>query len=225
MSYSRNGLAHNYHRYLTADMDDEDEIIIEGIRSRNIKLLPAKASDLKISAGWSSELREILTGVYNDHTCVLSALRGMEDTVLRHIFSFCASEWAKYVTLTIPAGCVGSLLVGDRNEDYGITRFYEGRGFRMGFDELKDIAKRSTPKDGYVSFVSCGQVAFPLPQDRNVNMMPFVFGDEFSLPDDLRCYHALIEKCPYLDEEIGKVGYLTVHESYIEVRFDKSEVI
>ena len=35
-----------------------------------------------------------------------------------------------------------------------------------------------------------------------------------SLPDDLMCYYDLIEDCPYLVEERGKVGYLIVHESF-----------
>jgi hypothetical protein len=46
-------------------------------------------------------------------------------------------------------------------------------------------------------------------------MMPFIFGDKESLPDNLRCYFPLIEQCPYMADEIGKVGFLTVHESYV----------
>jgi hypothetical protein len=47
-------------------------------------------------------------------------------------------------------------------------------------------------------------------------MMPFILGSKDSLPDDLMCYYPLIEQCPYMADEIGKVGYLTVHESYID---------
>jgi len=171
------------------------------------------------SLGWSPEVREIFTGVYDhrdDKKCVLSSLRGMEDTILRHILSFYASEWAKHVTLTIPAGCVGN--VGDNDGcRYCVSRFNEGRGWSVDFELLEGIATRSTPTNGYVSFVSCcPNIVFPPPADRNVNMMPFIFGDSSSLPDNLQCYHNLIECCPYLDEEIGKVGYLTVHEGYIE---------
>ena len=155
----------------------------------------------------------------------------MEDTLLRHVLSFYASEWAKHVTRTIPAGCVGDMRGGsntyeDCDEDHGITRFNIGRGWMGNYELLKDVVKRSsTPssKDGgYVSFASVSHsrfIVFPPPADRNVNMMPFIFGDCLSLPDDLKCYYNLIERCPYLDEEIGKVGYLTVHEEYIEVRF------
>ena len=49
-------------------------------------------------------------------------------------------------------------------------------------------------------------------------MLPFVFGDKSSLPLKLQCYHDLIESCPYkyVGDEMGKVGYLTVHEGFVE---------
>jgi hypothetical protein len=47
-------------------------------------------------------------------------------------------------------------------------------------------------------------------------MMPFRFGDESSLPADLQFYFPLIEACPHMREEVGKIGYLTVHESYVD---------
>eukprot|EP00591_Stephanopyxis_turris_P000183 CAMPEP_0195521074 /NCGR_PEP_ID=MMETSP0794_2-20130614/17892_1 /TAXON_ID=515487 /ORGANISM="Stephanopyxis turris, Strain CCMP 815" /LENGTH=475 /DNA_ID=CAMNT_0040650541 /DNA_START=55 /DNA_END=1482 /DNA_ORIENTATION=- len=69
---------------------------------------------------------------------------------------------------------------------------------------------------GIVAFTVCGTVHFPEPTDRNVNMMPFIFGDISSLPPSLQCYFPLIEQCPYLAEETGKVGFLTVHESWVD---------
>merc|ERR1712154_511900 len=56
------------------------------------------------------------------------------------------------------------------------------------------------------------------PNNRNVNMMPFIYGDESSLPPDLRCYQACIDQCPVHNraEEVGKVYYLTVHETYVD---------
>jgi hypothetical protein len=77
-------------------------------------------------------------------------------------------------------------------------------------------AESSPIATGFVAFSKCGRVEFPEPMDRNVNMLPFIFGDMDSLPDNLKCYHDLIEKCPYMKDEIGKVGYLTVHESYVD---------
>lgn len=248
-------MQHSYQRYDTANTDD-DPLKRERLEllSSYIKLLPAKASHLLdndnnqeggeegefTSLAWNPQIREVFTGVYQTTTtknnndngfdptqkCVLSNLRGMEDTILRHILSFHASEWAKHVTRTIPAGCVGDFKKADNYGDdcehgHGITRFNNGRGWFADFEVLKDIVTRSsTPtstENGYVSFCSChAYLEFPTPADRNVNMMPFIFGDSSSLPDYLQCYYKLIECCPYLDEEIGKVGYLTVHEEYIE---------
>lgn len=71
--------------------------------------------------------------------------------------------------------------------------------------------------DGFVAFARCGSVDFPEPAGRNVNMMPFIFGDNDSLPSYLQNYFPLIEKCPYMKGDVGKVGYLTAHESYVNV--------
>lgn len=72
-------------------------------------------------------------------------------------------------------------------------------------------------EDGFVAFARVGNVEFPEPDDQNVNMMPLIFGHNDSLPDDLQCYFHLIEQCPYLSTCLGKVGYLTVHESYVNI--------
>jgi hypothetical protein len=82
---------------------------------------------------------------------------------------------------------------------------------------LQNETTTSSSVDGFVAFSKCGVVEFPEPAERKVNMMPFIFGNKVSLPDDLQCYHELIEQCPYMRDEIGKVGYLTVHESYVDV--------
>ena len=50
-----------------------------------------------------------------------------------------------------------------------------------------------------------------------MSMMPFILGDRESLPSYLTCYFLLIEQCPYMKDDLGKVGYLTVHESYVDV--------
>jgi len=46
-------------------------------------------------------------------------------------------------------------------------------------------------------------------------MLPFVLGDESSLPSDLQPYYSLVAQCPVMEEELGKVCYLTVSEGYI----------
>ncbi|KAJ1558683.1 hypothetical protein HK405_013178, partial [Cladochytrium tenue] len=51
----------------------------------------------------------------------------------------------------------------------------------------------------------------------HVNMLPIVMGSHTSLPDKCKRYSALINRCLYhCPEEAGKVGYLTIHEGYVE---------
>lgn len=59
-------------------------------------------------------------------------------------------------------------------------------------------------------------IAFPAFAGRSVNMMPFVMGDASSVPEELRDYLPLIDACDVSDSEIGKVGYLTIDERYID---------
>ena len=66
------------------------------------------------------------------------------------------------------------------------------------FHKRDEFLVKSEAPHEYVSFASCGKIAFPVPQDRNVNMMPFILGDKESLPNNLLCYHDVIEACPYL---------------------------
>ncbi|CAB9531470.1 expressed unknown protein (Partial), partial [Seminavis robusta] len=73
--------------------------------------------------------------------------------------------------------------------------------------------------DKKAAFVSVKYVTFPEPADRNINMMPFRFGDKDSLPVEYQCYWHLIEECPYMDPNLfegSSVGYLTVHESFVD---------
>ncbi len=62
-------------------------------------------------------------------------------------------------------------------------------------------------------------VEFPKPTDININMMPFLMGRRFKetkLPRNLRHYwDDIIQHC-ILDGERGKIGYLTIHESYVD---------
>ncbi|KAH9106402.1 hypothetical protein AeMF1_017984 [Aphanomyces euteiches] len=56
------------------------------------------------------------------------------------------------------------------------------------------------------------------PQPFHVNMMPFILGDERSLPESCRRYQPIILQCirclGYNEE--GKVNYLTIHEGWVE---------
>lgn len=60
------------------------------------------------------------------------------------------------------------------------------------------------------------QIEFPeYPGPMAVNMMPFIFGDPGSIPDDLKPYLPIIDRCQGLVR--GRVGYLTVHTGAVEV--------
>ena len=62
-------------------------------------------------------------------------------------------------------------------------------------------------------------VHFPDPSDININMMPFVMVNTFEetkLPDYLRQYfEQVVNQCILRDEQ-GKIGYLTIQESFVE---------
>ena len=77
--------------------------------------------------------------------------------------------------------------------------------------------KSSGHDDAFVSYRKAGRIdRFPTPEDRRVNMLPFLLGQKGSLPDNLQCYYEIIEKCPYNRNDVGKVAYLTVWESHVE---------
>lgn len=61
-----------------------------------------------------------------------------------------------------------------------------------------------------------GVAEFPEPGDININMMPFIMGYKESLPDKYKPYWPMIENCDLPNTEINKVGYLTIHESFVE---------
>lgn len=188
----------------------------EDIDPSKIEKLPALAEEYYSTElekfGWEGILKTLLNGT-RDHESPLKLLREYEDTIMREIYSYVANKGARHVKLTIPAALVGQC--GDNVR----LRFNHGRrGNAWSRRDLLDANATSNGfQDGFVAFSRCGFVDFPPPADRNVNMLPFIFGNKESLPKDLQCYHSMIEQCPYMRDEIGKVGYLTVHESYVDV--------
>eukprot|EP00794_Sanderia_malayensis_P004923 gene4923-5570_t len=63
-------------------------------------------------------------------------------------------------------------------------------------------------------------VVFPPARGININMMPFLMNEEFSecrLPNKLRHYwENLVSLCSLENEQLGKVGYLTIQENFVE---------
>eukprot|EP00980_Cylindrotheca_fusiformis_P007915 scaffold1696_cov166-Cylindrotheca_fusiformis.AAC.1 len=178
-----------------------------------MEMLPATAEaffEEVANFGWEGVLKLLLTGT-RDKNSTFRIFRDHETTLVREVYSYISNQWARHVKLTIPAA-----LVGQCGEDT-LLRFINGRQNEMwqSREMLDSVPVVSDSFDnGFVAFSRCGYVDFPEPAGRNVNMMPFIFGDKESLPDDLQCYYPLIQQCPYMTDDTGEVGYLTVHESY-----------
>jgi len=69
-----------------------------------------------------------------------------------------------------------------------------------------------------MAFRIIGQVAkFPAYRNRCINMMPIIMGDHKSIPNPFRDYIPMINMCmQHKKEEMGKVGYLTIDEKYVQ---------
>lgn len=206
-SCGREGQQCNFHLFPSTAYDH--------LRRSNTSITPA--------IGWTQIIRALFCGVH-DEACILNRLRGQEDTLVRYISTFMDTEYLKNVTLTVPARQVGKVWGGDvirfnhpRPSEWETICEYAGKGEEE--EEEEGESNPSTYPNDYVAWTRCGQLEFPLPNGRNVNMLPFIFGDVHSLPEDLKCYHECIIKCPMQDsngnEATGKVCYLTVHESFV----------
>lgn len=57
-----------------------------------------------------------------------------------------------------------------------------------------------------------GPVRFPPPSGLNVNMLPFIMGDDDSLPGAVRPYLPIIRACSLT---LGRHAYLSISESYV----------
>lgn len=66
------------------------------------------------------------------------------------------------------------------------------------------------------NFLKVGTVEFPKFTGVNINMMPFLLGDVYSIPEEYRQYADLIASCGVPLDQVGSVGYLTISESVVE---------
>ena len=171
-------------------------------------------------------LKIFLEGLY-DENCNLSKLRGCPYIVMR-IWKEVRGFWNEKITLP-PI----------KDEDF----IKNGSGIRYQHEVL-DVCKESFKSDTYFAPLRlengyyCGdegeKYSFPAPTDININMMPFIVGEDFEdckLPDHLKNYWDLIEAClrpqhqrhhwhlwpsSKIPSDIGKVYYLTIQESWVE---------
>ena len=168
-------------------------------------------------------LKIFLEGLY-DENCNLSKLRGCPYIVMR-IWREVRNFWSEKITLP-PI----------QDEDF----IKSGSGIRYQHEVL-DVCKESFKSETYFAPLCLGmgydegeKYSFPAPTDININMMPFIVGEDFEdckLPDYLENYWDLIYSClrpqhirhhwhlwpsSKIPSDIGKVYYLTIQESWVE---------
>ena len=179
---------------------------------------------------WTPHLKALLCGV-NDPTCNLKMLKGHESSLVAHVYGYVfpsvwenwklmlAPRYKRFVRNTIPAPFLSQKQ--NISEDMALklqASCDDPIKIRVNASELMPLLT-ATARHVSVSpcaFSRCGILSFPEPSDVDVNMLPFIMGDKYSLPEPLQKYYdPLIAKCPIYGREIGKVCYLSITERFI----------
>mmetsp|Transcript_7831 Transcript_7831/g.18867 ORF Transcript_7831/g.18867 Transcript_7831/m.18867 type:complete len:346 (-) Transcript_7831:2773-3810(-) len=169
----------------------------------DLELLPATAEEIfnLHPYCWEGTIRTVLCGT-RDKKSPLMILGEHESTLVREIHSYLTKKFANRVKLTFPSKLV------EQKDETVLALMKSFQEVRRGDSNGYDVSS--------VAFMRLGSIKFPAPNDRNVNMLPFILGRKDSLPEDLQCYYPLIAECPCNFDEFGFVGYLTVHESFVD---------
>ena len=194
-------------------------------------LLLYKAIEERTTLPYNAILRVLLMGTRDPN----SPLSLLSEDVLRLIYGTLVQGWKQSVVRTYPPYAVGrvnrlNVLRRRFNNEDEVEVEEEGvdpshldvirhRGMDVRLDSIAVYSPRRYRREGTtidkrprVAMSPCGQVQFPIPKDVRVNMLPFILGSQESLPEYVQQYHEVISACPVLEEEIGKVCYLTVEE-------------
>ena len=169
-------------------------------------------------------LKIFLEGLY-DEICNLSKLRGCPYIVMR-IWKEVRDFWKEKIILP-PLEDKESL------KKNGIR--YQREIFKLCDESFKSETYFAPLRLGMGYYAHNGRnYSFPTPTDININMMPFIVGENLKdckLPDYLQNYWPLIEAClrpqyerrywhlwpkSKIPSDIGKVYYLTIQESWVE---------
>ena len=148
--------------------------------------------------------KAFLEGVY-DSNCELHKLYGLWH-ILKRIVMHVRNYWKENITETRST----------RNK----KRFKQGD--MISYLNLhKPVDYKQFPfVPGYAAEFGQQKIVFPKISGININMMPFVLHKEFKkccLPLYLKEYwKCLIFTCIFDEEQIGKICYLTIHESEVE---------
>eukprot|EP00697_Spironema_sp_BW2_P005629 gnl/Spiro4/17850_TR9500_c0_g1_i1.p1 gnl/Spiro4/17850_TR9500_c0_g1~~gnl/Spiro4/17850_TR9500_c0_g1_i1.p1 ORF type:complete len:338 (+),score=116.57 gnl/Spiro4/17850_TR9500_c0_g1_i1:23-1015(+) len=102
------------------------------------------------------------------------------------------------------------------------TAFWRLRGcsdlLRLIWEAVAELSRRSLVTDSVPCILmhDKSSVQFPPATNININMMPFVLGDNRTLPDAYAGYLPLIELCATASPQcVGKIVYLTIQESSV----------
>ena len=150
-------------------------------------------------------LKVFLEGVY-DEECALFKLNGLWH-LLKEIWENVKEYWIKNLIETRSV----------RNKD----KFDKGDLISyLNLNHPIDYQKFPFLRGCAIDFGDGRGISFPKPSNININMMPFILERDFKkcrLPDYLKSYWGhLILLCQFDDDEIGKVCYLTIHESKVD---------
>ena len=156
--------------------------------------------------------RVLLQGLYDENS-ELHKLKGMWH-ILREIWRYIISYWRLHIKCTTGKNTgIGLALCPNKrlHEQYKVE----------GVKSFLNLSSCTIYHSSHYPYIS-SSISFPQPSGLNINMMPFVMENTFEkclLPKYLEEYWLLlIKKCPIGDDDIGKVGYLTIQEGF----FDKS---
>ena len=166
-------------------------------------------------------LKVFMEGVY-DEDCMLSMFHG-KWPVLQKIWSYVY----QYLTDSIKdTSSIKSKSRFDDNDSVSFLNLHKPTDYQC-FPFVPGCAAWNAAWNNYEE-----SLTFPKSSDININMMPFILAKSFKesqLPKELKGYWEMISLCREImslcgeldTEEIGKVCYLTVQESW--VKKDKSQ--
>ena len=171
-------------------------------------------------------LKIFLEGLY-DKDCHLSKLRGCPYLVMR-IWKEVRNFWREKIIL--PPNKDEEFLKSGVEYQYEVLNLFE-ESFKS---EIYFAPVQDTSKVDYYAHIARKGYSFPAPTDININMMPFIAGENFKyceLPNYLENYWPLIRAClrpqrerdychlwpkREIPSDMGKVYYLTIQESWVE---------
>lgn len=100
----------------------------------------------------------------------------------------------------------------------GVSRIHQCFIKREGHNKLLRHVSFKSNSRLYNQIACATKVVFPkfVGPKSNCNMLPFIIGNSQSIPTKFRRYYPLIEACKIPFEEMGKIGFLSIHESIVK---------